>query len=275
MESDPIISVLKLLLVPAAVWLASLAARRWGHTASGYLGGMPLIGGPITLYIAIDHGAAFAAKSALFTLAAIAGQALHMIAFARVGRRFGWLAGLLAGWTMFAALALVLAHLEFPPWVGLLYGAGGLLVAWRLLPRARDASLLPSIPRTELALRLVAAFALAAFILWGSAHFGPVVSGVLLSIPITGSIMPPFTLKLYGADALARLLRGFIVGLCGFTAFFFVVATTVVSLGVTASFLLAVVAALLAVAAMNKIIGVRLQLSQFRIFQPVEIVELS
>src|SRR5207237_568850 len=37
---------LRLALVPAAVWLASLAARRWGHSVSGYLGGMPLIGGP-------------------------------------------------------------------------------------------------------------------------------------------------------------------------------------------------------------------------------------
>ena len=79
-------------------------------------------------------------------------------------------------------------------------------------------------PPLELRLRLVAAFVLAALILWGAPRFGPVVSGVLLSVPITGSIMPPFTLALYGPDALARLLRGFVVGLSGFTAFFFVLA---------------------------------------------------
>ena len=63
---------LRLALVPAAVWAASLAARRWGHAASGYLGGLPLIGGPITLFLALDLGVEFAARSALFTLAAIA-----------------------------------------------------------------------------------------------------------------------------------------------------------------------------------------------------------
>jgi hypothetical protein len=73
------------------------------------------------------------------------------------------------------------------------------------------------------------------------------VSGVLLSLPITGSIMPPFTLALYGPDALARLIRGFVVGLTGFTAFFFVVAMAVVPMGVTAGFALAVLAALGAV----------------------------
>jgi len=87
-------TLLKLALVPLAVWIASLAARRWGHAVSGYLGGMPLIGGPITLYLALDHGTAFAAKSALVTLAAIAGQAAHLVAIAYVGRRLGWLTGL-------------------------------------------------------------------------------------------------------------------------------------------------------------------------------------
>ena len=72
-------------------------------------------------------------------------------------------------------------------------------------------------------------------------------SGILLSVPITGSIMPPFTLALYGPEALARLVRGFVVGLAGFTAFFFVVAAALAAWGVPATFLAAVVLALAAV----------------------------
>jgi len=60
--------------------------------------------------------------------------------------------------------------------------------------------------------------------------------------------MPPFTLTLYGSDAVARLARGFLVGLTGFTAFFFVLATTLVPWGAAASFGAAVAAALGAVA---------------------------
>ncbi|HEX7559387.1 MAG TPA: hypothetical protein VF386_09310, partial [Usitatibacter sp.] len=82
------LTLLRLLLVPAAVWLASLAARRWGHTVSGYLGGLPLLGGPITLYLALDHGTDFAALSATLTLAAILGQAAHLLAFAHGARRW-------------------------------------------------------------------------------------------------------------------------------------------------------------------------------------------
>lgn len=243
---------LKLLLVPGAVWLASLAARRWGHAVSGYLGGMPLIGGPITLYLAIDHGTAFAAQSALVTLAAILGQCAHLLAFGHAGLRWGWLAGLVAGWSAFAAIGVLLSHLDYPWWVALAYALAGLILAWRLLPRASTVSIPPEIARMELALRLVAAFALAAFILWGSASFGPVVSGVLLSLPITGSIMPPFTLRLYGGNALAKLLRGFVVGLSGFAAFFATVATSLPVWGVAAGFAAATAAALVAVAVASR-----------------------
>jgi hypothetical protein len=238
------LTLLRLLLVPAAVWLASLAARRWGHAVSGYLGGLPLIGGPITLYLALDHGTDFAALSATLTLAAILGQAAHLLAFAHGARRLRWPAALAVGWCSFALVAIVLAGLPLTAQAALALAAAGLALAWRFLPRPRGPATMPSVPAAELRLRLAAALALAAVILWGAAALGPVVSGVLLSVPITGSIMPPFALALYGSDAVARLTRGFVVGLCGFAAFFFTIAAGVVSLGTTIAFSAAIVAAL-------------------------------
>ena len=124
---------LRLALVPAAVWLASLAARRWGHTVSGYLGGLPLIGGPITFYLALDHGAEFAARSAMVTLAAILGQAAHLTVFTHVGRHARWPVALVAGWASFAAIAVTVALLPLTPAIALALAAGlarrGLLVA--------------------------------------------------------------------------------------------------------------------------------------------------
>lgn len=241
-------SLLRLALVPAAVWLASLAARRFGHKVSGYLGGMPLIGGPITLFLAIDHGAAFAARSALFTLAAVAAQAAHLLAFGAVGRRTGrWWLALPAGWTCFAIVSSGVARVEWTPAVAGIAAAMGLAAAALALPHFQGRAPMPAIPRLELHLRLVVALALAAFILWGASRFGPVVSGVLLSLPVTGSIMPPFTLALYGTDGMARLLRGFVFGLCGFATFFIVVAAGATAWGLAPAFVAAVAGALAAV----------------------------
>ena len=240
--------------MPAAVWLASLAARRWGHTVSGYLGGLPLIGGPITLFLAIDHGAPFAARSAAVTLAAIVGQAAHLAVFSRAARRVRWPAALVSGWASFAAGALAVALLPLAPLAALALAGFSLGAAFLLIPRPSGDASLPRIPPIELRLRLLAALVLAALILWSAREFGPVVSGVLLSVPVTGSIMPPFTLALYGPDAVARLARGFVVGLSGFSAFFFVVASCVVSLGITMAFIAALAAALATVFAVTRIL---------------------
>jgi hypothetical protein len=248
-------TLLRLALVPAAVWLASLAARRWGHSVSGYLGGLPLIGGPITLFLALDLGAEFAARSALFTLAAVAAQAAHLTAFAHTARHRRWPAALAAGWTSFAVVALLVTQLPLAPLIAAALAAGGLAAAWRWLPAVRGAASLPGIPAMELRLRLVAAFALAGLILWSAPIFGPVASGILLSLPITGSIMPPFTLAFYGPDAVARLIRGFVVGLSGFATFFLVVTCSVVAWGIAGAFLAAIGCALAVAVAVEKLVS--------------------
>lgn len=249
-------TLLRLALVPAAIWLATLAARRWGHAVSGYLGGMPLIGGPITLYLALDHGPAFAARSATFTLAAILAQAAHLLAFAHASRRLRWPGALLCGWSSFASVAILVGLAGPGPLVALALAVGGLAIAWLALPRPRAAARPAHIPPAEMRLRLLAAFLLAAAILWSANAFGAVVSGLLLSVPVTGSIMPPFTLALHGADAVARLTRGFVVGLSGFTAFFFVASIAVVPLGIAAAFLGAVAAALAGAVAASRILRI-------------------
>src|SRR5262249_27380861 len=150
-----------------------------------------------------------------------------------------WPIALVAGWGSFAAVALAISGLPLEPVSALAFAAAGLAIAWFLMPPIRGTTTLPAVPTLELWLRLGAALLLAIVILWSANVFGPVVSGVLLSVPATGSITPPFTLALYGPDAATRLLRGFVLGLCGFSAFFFVIAATVTTWGIAASFIAA------------------------------------
>jgi len=249
--------LLRLALVPAAVWIASLAARRWGHPVSGYLGGLPMIGGPITLFLAIDHGAAFAARSATFTLAAILGQGAHLLAFSHAARAGApWPLALISGWSAFALAAWASAWFEPGPFAALALAIAGLSSAWLFLPHPREAAIPAHIPPLEMRLRLLAAFLLAAAILWAADAWGPVASGILLSVPVTGSIMPPFTLALYGADSVARLTRGFVVGLTGFTAFFFALALIAPAWGTLAAFTAAVLAALAAVVTASRVLRI-------------------
>ncbi len=60
--------LLKLFLVPALIALVTLAGRRWGPAVAGWLSAFPVVAGPILGFIALEQGAAFAARAAIGTL---------------------------------------------------------------------------------------------------------------------------------------------------------------------------------------------------------------
>lgn len=236
------ILLLKLALVPASILLASLAARRFGHAVSGVLSGLPLIAAPVIGALLIDRAPAQVAAIAAATLARVPAAIAHIVAFAWLSRRQPWWA-CLAG----AALAFVLVGgiVTAPAWpLSWQAGVAAPFVALAVMPRAAPLAGGVHVPRGEIAMRVAAAAALAALVLLGADNFPPRVSGLLLAFPITGSILPSFTLPVYGHPATVNLLRGFANGLIGFTAF---LATLVPLLGAwdskAASFLAALAAA--------------------------------
>ncbi len=239
-------ALLKLALVPLVVWLASVAGRRWGHAATGWISGLPLIAGPISVFLALDQGVEFAADAAAATLQVTGAAALHCFVFAHASRRFGWIASLLLGWAAFVAAAAALGAVPIPP----LAGAGITLLALGAmlakLPAAKRAIGPVPIPGSEMAVRVAAALAIAAAVTLGASFFGPRISGILLAFPITGSVLPSFALALHGSDATVRLLAGFLSGLFAFAAFQLVVATALPALGVLVGFPVAFAAGLVA-----------------------------
>jgi hypothetical protein len=101
------VALLKLALVPLVVWLASVAGRHWGHAATGWISGLPLIAGPISVFLALDQGSEFAAATAAATLQVTGAAALHCFVFAHASRRSGWVVSLFLGWTASFAIAAI------------------------------------------------------------------------------------------------------------------------------------------------------------------------
>jgi len=211
---------LKLGLVAASVLLASLAARRFGHTVSGTLAGMPMIAGPIMGFVLLQPPMAHARAIALATLVSLPAMVLHLVLFARSASRLRWPAALALANAAYLALGALLTALDPPPVLASVAALVAPAIGLACMPRLGGARLAVTIPRVELALRVVSALAMAAAILLGAAVFPPAVSGLMLAIPITGNVLPCFTLPRDGAGATAALLVGFVRGLFGFAAFF-------------------------------------------------------
>lgn len=71
----------KLVATPLLLLAASLAVRRWGESAGGFIVGLPLTSGPISLFLALERGPAFAQQATAGSLAATAAQAAFGLAY--------------------------------------------------------------------------------------------------------------------------------------------------------------------------------------------------
>ena len=82
---------LKITLAPLLITSATLIARRWGPAIGGWFVGLPLTSGPVSLFLALEQGAEFAAASAVNALIGQCGIAVVSIIYAKSARGTAWL----------------------------------------------------------------------------------------------------------------------------------------------------------------------------------------
>lgn len=211
---------IKLALVAASVLLSTLAARRFGHAVGGAVAGMPMIAAPIVAILLIDHSAQQVQAIALATLVCLPAAIAHIVTFARAAKHFAWGACLALALAIYGLFGAALTALELPALAVCTLALAAPALGLRAVPRGLRAHGAVSVPRAEFILRIGAALAMAAAVIAGADALPASVSGLLLAVPITGSVLPCFTLPRHGPEATASLMGGFVQGLNGFAAFF-------------------------------------------------------
>ena len=79
--------VLKLCLTPLLIGGVALAGRRWGPLVSGLLIGLPLTTGPVSFFLAVEQGTAFATQAAVGGLLGQVSICLFCLAYSRSAPR--------------------------------------------------------------------------------------------------------------------------------------------------------------------------------------------
>ena len=216
--------LLKLLLVAASALLSSLAARRFGHAVGGTLAGLPMIAGPIMGFVLASTPLDDVRSIALATLVCLPATVAHLVVFAWCATRWPWWVSLALANVAFFGLGAVLPMLALPPALVCALALVALALGRPLMPRLPVRHGAVDIPGIELACRVAAALFVAWLIIRSAGVAPAAFSGLLLAVPITGNVLPCFTLPRYGDAATVALLRGFVRGLSGFGAFFAVLA---------------------------------------------------
>jgi hypothetical protein len=236
--------VLKLTLAPGLVAATTLAGRRWGPRVGGWLGGLPVVVGPILLALALQHGERFAAAAATGALLGLLALNAFIVAYAWLARVTWWLPALAGSWTAFALATLVLdgVALAAPPALAVVLAS--FFAAAALLPRTGRGAAPPAAPRFDLLVRAGATAALVLTLTALSGALGPRLSGLLAAFPVLATVLAVFTHTQEGDAAVAEFLRGLVGGLASFAVFCFAVAELLPAVGVAAAFLIGSAAAL-------------------------------
>jgi hypothetical protein len=143
---------LKVFLVPACLLAISLAGRRWGPGVAGWLAGMPVVVGPILLFLALDHGVAFTARAANASLSALCATVALTTSYAHACRRIRWPGALAIGLCAWAAVATLLSLLPASIAMSLALAVGVLLAVPHLLPADHGIGAIHRIGRIEIGL---------------------------------------------------------------------------------------------------------------------------
>jgi hypothetical protein len=237
-------SALKLILTPLLIALATLAVRRWGFLVGGVITGLPLISGPVSLFLAIEQGPRFAGQGSRGMLLGTVALSLFCVAFIRTAKDRRWLTPLIAGFVAYCFAAWGLSLFSFNPGTLALLVPVLLSLALKAAgPAASSASVIAA-PPWDIPIRMIAAAVMVLLITGFAQRLGPKWSGILASFPIFTCIMGAFAQKQNGAASARMLIRGIIIGCFGGVSFFVVVGLAAERASVAVTYLLATTAAI-------------------------------
>lgn len=237
---------LKLIGAPLFLAAATLAARRWGETAGGLIAALPLVSGPISVFLAIENGAAFAVKAALGSLAGTAALAFFGLAYAVLCPKSRVLALLLGSIAFAAASAAIGAmHLTLVPLFVLCVAC--LAAGSRLIPIEKDDGVKPAPVKHDIALRMALMAVMILAVTAVAPLAGPAVSGVLSALPLMAVTMALFAQRggRHAGEA-QKVMKGLVSGLTSAAVFYLVLSLVLEDGALIAGYAAAIAATLLA-----------------------------
>jgi hypothetical protein len=233
--------ILKLTIVPLALLLFGIVERLHGPRVAGWLAGFPIVGGPLLVFITLDHGIAFGSQAALGAYFGLVPWLAFTMTYAYCSRTMRWIWCSLIGFTVWSGVAVISVMMQ---------GASRWL---ELLPLAAFLAALFAYPRGAasdeerehvwwgLPVRMVAGAGLTIVITEFAASLGSHWSGLFATFPVMGSIICISSHLQYGRHAVQEVVAGMSVGLASVGTFCFVLYLLLGMTGMWAAFSLSLV----------------------------------
>jgi len=236
----------KVLISPLLLAGATFAVQKWGALVGGLMLGLPLVSGPMSVFLFAQYGPRFAANAAYGTLLGFVAAGAFCITYALVSSRRSWWQSLILALAAFLATAILMSfvHLSLMWVIGLV--ALALAVLAFVIQAPEDLVSAPRPRKRILAVRMVIAASVVLLVTTSARFLGAEAAGFLAPLPVLAGIMATSSHRRQGTDAVHGLLRGTVFGSWGGAAFFSVVILLVGTSGPVFTYAAALTAALVA-----------------------------
>jgi hypothetical protein len=225
------VTLVKVLLTPALIAVATLLARRWGPGVGGIIVGLPLTSTPVSIFLALEQGPAFAATAAAGTLLGLLSQAALCLVYSWTARRAAWWTSAVTGVATFLGVTLLLERTALSLPVAFTLVCVLLLIAAAAVPAPAGAIAPARPPSWDLPVRMFVATTIVLGLTTAAAVLGPRWTGLLSPFPVFALVLGAFTHRAQGAGAAAHLLRGVVLGSLAHATVFALVASLLISHG--------------------------------------------
>jgi hypothetical protein len=197
----------RVLLVPLAVIVGTMAQRRFGDAVGGLVIGLPLASLPLLWLVALQHGTGFVISMTSALLVGSVAEAVVLWLYAHFTVRFSPSAALVGALGVFALAAGAVDLLKFSAILAGVITAIGFAVALRWWPATTSATPSAKGP-SRLWLRVVVATLFTIVIASLAGRLGPVLSGLIDALPATSLMMAFLTHQEQGSHASSHFLYG-------------------------------------------------------------------
>jgi hypothetical protein len=212
------ILLVKLILVPALIYLVTWVGNKWGPAVAGWLSAFPIVAGPILAVMTFEQGAQFGASAAKGTLLAVNAILVFSLVYAWASAKFAVLGSLLCSLSVYAIAVFALSLLQLPLATCLMLVLVMLLVAPALLPKLKFDLVAKRTPNTVL-WRMLAGAVLVTTVTFFATAMGPRLSGLLAMFPVMGTVLVGFSHHYSGRNFVISMLRGMMFGYYAFACF--------------------------------------------------------
>lgn len=229
----------KALTTALIVVAASTAAEALGPVWGAIIASLPVSAGPAYVFLAMQHGPAFVATSALNSAAANAATGLFLTIFGMFGKRIAPWRGLVAAVGGWLAASVVIRQVTWTPISAAalnfaVYGLG-LAVVSRCGTATPGSAQPPRRRWLDLPLRAASVAAFVSTVVTVSTALGPAATGIAAVFPVSLISLIVILLPRLGGPATARVATNALPPMLGFGIMLLLLHVTIRPLGVVAA----------------------------------------